>query len=141
MWPTKVRLLLACCVHGRGHAADDLPRAARSSPHVRDPQSVGPNLRACSVRPRCSDSIIVGRDVTSNLNRELLDRVGLKGDAFGRVRGDPVGDVILSHRRWTHVWPADKILMPQRAIFLEVIGFHVFPVRFFQLPHLRFVPC
>jgi hypothetical protein len=65
------------------------------------------------------------------LNRELLDRVGLKGNSFGRVRSDPVGDVILSHGRGTDKWPANKILVPQRAILLQIIGFHVFPVRMF----------
>ena len=97
----------------------------RSNPRVRDPHSVGPNFGACAVRPRCVNSIVIGRDVASYLNRELLDRVGLKGDSFGRVRGDPVGDVILSHGRGTDKWPANKILVPQRAILLQVVGFHV----------------
>ena len=132
-------MLLAICIHGRGHATDDLPRAVRSSPRVRDPYSVGLDFGACAVRPRCVNSIVIRRDIARYLNRELLDRVGLKGNSFGRVRSDPVGDVILSHGRGTDKWPANKILVPQRAILLQVVGFHVFPVRLFQFPDLRFV--
>ena len=106
---------------------------------MRDPQSVGPNFGGCAVRPRCINSIEIDRDIARYLNRELLDRVGMKLDPFGRVRSDPIGDVILSHWRGTDKWPANKILVPKRAIFLEVVGFHVFPVRLFQFPDLRFV--
>ena len=132
-------MLLTSCIHGRGHATDDLPRAVRSSPRVRDPQSVGPDFGACAVRPRCVNSIIIHRDIAGYLNRELLDRVGLKGDSFGRVRSNPVGDVILSHGRGADKWPPEKIFVPKRAILLQVVGFHVFPVRLFQFPDLRFV--
>ena len=132
-------MLLTICIHGRGHAADDLPRAVRSNPRVRDPQSVGPDFGACAIRPRCINSIIIGRDVAGYLNRELLDRVRAEGNAFRRVRSNPVGDVILSYGRGTDKWPANKVLVPQRAILLQVIGFHVFPVRLFQFPDLRFV--
>ena len=127
------------CVDGGGHAPDDLPGAVRSNPRVRDPQSVGPMLSACAVRPRCINSVVIGRNIVRNLNRELLDRVGLKANPFGRVRSDPVGDVILSDGRGIDKWPADKILVPQCTILLEIICFHVFPIRFFQLPDLRFV--
>ena len=108
-------------------------------PRVRDPDSVGFDFGACAVRPRCLDSIIIHRDIAGYLNRELLDRVRLEVDPFGSVRSNPVGDVILSYGRGTDKWPANKILVPKRAIFLEVVGFHVFPVRLFQLPDLRFV--
>ena len=124
-------MLLAICSHWRGPATDDFTRAVRPNPRVRDPYFVGPNFGACAVRPRCINSIVIGRDVASYLNRELLDPVGLKGNSFGRVRSDPVGDVILSHGRGTYKWPANKILVPQRAILLQVVGFHVFPVRMF----------
>ena len=131
-------MLLTGCIHGRGHAANDLPRAVRSSPRVRDPQSVGPNFGACAVRPRCAYSIVIDRAVARNLNRELLDLVGLKSDAFGRVRRDPIGDVIFPHRRRTDKWPPNEIVVPHCPIFLQVIGFHVVPVRLFRLPDLRF---
>ena len=135
----QVLLLLAICIHGRGHASDDLPRPVRSSPRVRNPQSVRPNFGACAVRPRCVNSIVIGRDVARYLNRELLDRGRLELDPFGRVRGNPVGDVILSHGCGTDKWPANKILVPQPAILLQVVSFHIFPVGFFQFPDLRFV--
>ena len=132
-------MLLARRIDGRGHAADDLPRALRSNPGVRDPQFVASNLSAIAIRPRCIDSIVISCDVARNLNRELLDRVGLEGNSFGRVGRDPVGNVILSHRHGTDEWPPDKIRVPERAILLEVVGFHVIPVGFFQMPDLRFV--
>ena len=109
------------------------------NPRVRDSKFVGPVFGARAVRPRCINSIVINRNVARYLNRQLLDRVGLKGDSFGRVRSDPVGDVILSHGRGTYKWPANKIVVPQRAILLQVVGFHVFPVSFFQLPDLRAV--
>ncbi len=121
----------AVVVCGRGHAADDLPRAARANPCVGDPQSVSSNFDACAVGPRCINSIVVDRDIAYYLNCELLDRVGVKGNAFGRVRSDPVGDVILSHGSGTDKWPADKIRVPQRPILLQVVGLHIRPVRFF----------
>ena len=107
--------------------------------HVRNPEFVRPNFGACAVGPGCVNSIIIHRDVARYLNRELLDRVGLKGNSFGRVRSDPVGEVILSHGRGTDKWPANKILVPERTILFQVVGFHVFPVRLFQLPDLCFV--
>ena len=106
---------------------------------MRDPQSVRPDFGACAVRPRCVNSIIIHRDIARYLNRELLDRVGLELDPFGRVRNNPVGDVILSYGRGTDKWPANKILVPKRTILLQVVGFHVFPVRLLQSPDLRFV--
>ena len=118
-------------VYRRGHATDDLPCAARANPCVRDPQSVGPDLATFAIGPRSIDSIVIDRDIAGYLNCELLDRVGVKGNVFGRVRSDPVGDVILSHGRGTDKWPANKILVPQRPILLQVVGLHVFPVRFF----------
>ena len=122
---------MASCIQGRGHATDDLPRAARSNPRVRDPHSVGPDFGACAVRPRRVDSIIIHRDIARHLNGKLVGRVRLELDSFGRVRSNPVGDVILSHGRRTDKWPANKILVPKRAIFLKVVAFHVFPVRLF----------
>ena len=119
------------CIHGRGHATDDLPRALRPSPRVRDPHSVGSDFGACAVRPRCLNSIIIQGDIAGYLNGKLLDRVRLELDPFGRVRSNPVGDVILSYGRGTDKWPANKILVPQRAILLQIVGFHVFPVRLF----------
>ena len=95
---------------------------------MRDPHSVGSDFGACAVRPRCLNSIIGHRDIAGYLNGELLDRVRLELDPFGRVRSNPVGDVILSYGRGTDKWPA-KILVPQRAILLQIVGFHVFPVR------------
>ena len=86
-------------IHGRGHATDDLPRAVGANPRVRDPQSVGPDLSACGVRPCCINSIIVHRDVASYLNGELLDRVRLELDAFGDVGSNPIGDVVLPYGR------------------------------------------
>jgi len=132
-------VLLTSCVHGRGHATDDLPRAVRSRPRVRNPESVGPDFGAGAIRPRCLNSIIVHRDIAGYLNGQLLDRVRVKGNAFRRVRSDPGGDVILSHGRGTDKWPANKILVPKRAILLEVVCFHIFPVGLFQFPDLRFV--
>ena len=79
-------MLLATCIHWRGHAADDLPRAVPSNPGVRDPYSVGLDFGACAVRPRCVNSIIIHRDIARYLNRELLDGVRLELDPFGRVR-------------------------------------------------------
>ena len=75
-------MLPASFIHGRGHASDDLPRAVRSDPRVRDPHSIGPDFGACTVRPCEINSIIIGRDVARNLKRELLDRIGLKADSF-----------------------------------------------------------
>ena len=124
-------MLLALWIHGRGHAADDLPHAVRPNPCVRDPHSVGLDFGACAVRPRCVNSIIIHRDIARYLNRELLDRVGLELDPLGRVRSNPVGDVILSYGRGTDKWPANKILVPKRAILLQIVGFHVFPMRSF----------
>jgi len=132
-------VLLTVCIHRRGHAANDLPRSVGPNPRVRDPKFVGPDFSPCAVRPRCINSIVINRNVARYLNRQLLDRVGLKGDSLGRICSDPVGDVILSHRRGTDKWPANKILVPQCAILRQVVGFHVFPVSFFQLPDLRAV--
>ena len=75
-------MLLASCIHGRGHASDDLPRPVRSDPRVRDPHSIGPDFGACTVCPREVDPIVISRDVARNLNRELLDRIGMKADSF-----------------------------------------------------------
>ena len=124
-------MLLTSCSHGRGHATDDLPRAVRSSPRVRDPQSVGLDFGACAVSPRCVNSIEIHRDIAGYLNRELLNRVGLKCNVLGRVRSNPVCDVILSHGRGADKWPPEKVFVPQGAILLQVVGFHVFPVRRF----------
>ena len=121
--------LLAICIYRRGHATDDLPCAARSNPRVRDPHSVGLNFSAGAVRPRYVNSIIIHRDITRHLNGKLLDRVRLEPNSFGRVRRNPIGDVILSYGRGADKWPANEILVPQRAIFLQVVGFHVFAVR------------
>ena len=41
-----ILFLLASCIRGRGHATNDLPRVVRSSPRVRNPQSVGPDSGA-----------------------------------------------------------------------------------------------
>jgi hypothetical protein len=114
-------------------------RPVGPNPRVRDSKFVGSDFGACAVRPRCINSIVIDRDVALDLNRELLNRVGLKLDSLLRVRSDPVGDVIFSRGRGTDKWPANKILVPQRAILLQVVGFHVFPVRFFQFPNLRVV--
>ena len=111
----------------------------RSKPRVRDPYAVAPDFGACAIRPRCLNSIIIHRDIAGYLNGKLLDRVGLKRNSFGRVCGDPVCDLILSDGRRTDKWPANKILVPKRAILLQVVGFHIFPVRLFQFPDLRFV--
>ena len=100
---------------------------------MRDPHSVGPDFGACAIRPRCLNSIIVRRDIADYLNGKLLDRVRLKLYPFGRVRSNPVRDVILSHGRGTDEWPANKILVPERAILIQVVGFHVFPVRMLSL--------
>ena len=106
---------------------------------MRDPQSVGLDFGACAIRPRCLNSIIIHRDSAGYLNGKLLDRIRLELDSFGRVRSNPVRDVILSDGRRTDKWPANKILVPKRAILLQVVGFHVFPVRLFQFPDLRFL--
>ena len=65
---------------------------------MRDSQCVGLHFDAFAIGPCCFDSVVVNRDVACDLNRELLDRVRLEFDAFGRVGSDPVGDVILSQR-------------------------------------------
>ncbi len=70
-----------------------------ADPCVRDSQCVGLDFDAFAIGPCCFDSVVVNRDVACDLNRELLDRVRLEFDAFGRVGSDPVGDVILSQRR------------------------------------------
>ena len=70
-----------------------------ADPCVRDSQCVGLHFDAFAIGPCCFDSVVVNRDVACDLNRELLDRVRLEFDAFGRVGSDPVGDVILSQRR------------------------------------------
>lgn len=135
----EICFLLTSSIQGRGHATDDLPRAVRSSPRVRDPHSVGPDFGACAIRPRRLNPIIIHRDIAGYLNGKLFDRVRLELDSFGRVRGNPVGDAILSYGRGTDKWPANKILVPKRAILVQVAGFYVFPVRLFQFPDLRFV--
>ena len=66
---------------------------------MRDSQCIGLHFNAFAIGPCCFDSVVVNRDVACDLNRELLDRVRLELDAFGRVGSDPVGDVILSQRR------------------------------------------
>ena len=55
--------LFAVRVHGRGHAADDLPCAARANPCVRDSQPVSPDLGTFAVGPPGIDSIVLDRDV------------------------------------------------------------------------------
>ena len=107
--------LLTIRVHWRGHATDDLPRAVRSNPCVCYPQFIGPNFGACGVRPGCINSIVIDCDIVRYLNRKLLDRVGMKGNALGDIRSDPVGDVILSHWHGADKWPAEKILVPKGA--------------------------
>jgi len=92
------RGLLTLVIHGRGHAAQNLPCAMSADPCVRDSQCVGLDFDAFAIGPCCFDSVVVNRDVACDLNRELLDRVRLEFDAFGRVGSDPVGDVILSQR-------------------------------------------
>jgi len=86
-------------VHRRGHATDDLPRAARANPCVRDPQSVGPDLATFAIGPRCIDSIVIDRDIAGDLNRQWLDCVRLQLHALGGVCGDPISDVIFPCRR------------------------------------------
>ena len=87
---------------------------------MRDPQSVGLDFGACAVSPRCVNSIEIHRDIAGYLNRELLNRVGLKGNVLGRVRSNPVCDVILSHGRGADKWPPEKVFVPQGAILLQV---------------------
>ena len=79
----SVLFLLTSCIHGRGHAADDLPRAVHLYPGVRDPDSVDLDFGAGAVCPRRLDSIIIHRDIAGYLNRRLLDRVRLEVDPFG----------------------------------------------------------
>ena len=93
----------------------------------------------CAIRPRCVNSIVIDGDVARCLNCELLNRVRLELDSFRCVRSNPIGDVILSYGRGADKWPANKILVPKRAILFQVVGFHGFPVRLFQFPDLRFV--
>ena len=132
--------LLTIGVHGSGHAAENLPRAVSTNPRVRDPQRVGSHF-GCFVRgPVRLDPIMVDRDVAGHANGELLDRVGLQLQSLGRVRRNPIGDVIFSRRRRTNIWPTEEVLVPERAILLQIVGFHVFPVRFLQIPDLCFVP-
>ncbi len=50
-------------------------------PCVRDPELIGSNFVSV-VRPGRIDSVVIGRDVASYLNRELFDGVRLKLDAF-----------------------------------------------------------
>ncbi len=90
---------------------------------MRDPQSVAPDFDACAIRPRCLNSIVIDRDVARCLNCKLLDRIRLELDSFGGVRSNPVRYVILSDGRRTDKWPANKILVPKRAILLQVVGF------------------
>ena len=49
---------------------------------MRDPQSVGLDFGAYAIRPREINSIVIDRDVTGYLNRELVDRIGIKADSF-----------------------------------------------------------
>ena len=42
---------------------------------------------------------MIDRDIADDLNGQLLDRERLQLGPFGPVLGDPVGNVIFSHRR------------------------------------------
>ena len=132
--------LFALGVHRSGHAAENLPCAVSTDPRVGDPQRVRSHFGCFARGPVRLDPIVVDRHVAGHANGELLDRVGLQLHALGRVRGDPIGDVIFSRRRGTNIWPTEEVLVPERAILLQIVGFHVFPVRFFQVPDLCFVP-
>ena len=70
-----------------------------ADPCVRDSQCVGLDFDAFPIGPCCFDSVVVNRDVACDLNPELLDRMRVELDAFGRVGSDTVGDVILLQRR------------------------------------------
>jgi hypothetical protein len=63
---------------------------------VRDPQRVYPRFGCFARGPVRFDPIVVDRDVAGHANGELLNRVGLQLHALGRVRRDPIGDVIFS---------------------------------------------
>ena len=70
-----------------------------ADPRVRDPQCIGPRLGGFARRPIRFNSIIIDRDIAGHTNGQLLDGVRLQLQTLGRVGGDPVGDVILPHRR------------------------------------------
>ena len=92
-------VLLALSIHGRGHTADDLPRAMRSKPGVGNSKNYCVRFGWAGASPHHLDPEVVDRDVAGDLNGQLLDRVRLQLDPFGHVCGDPVGDVMFSQRR------------------------------------------
>src|SRR5262249_32952297 len=108
----SVQLLLTICIQRSGHASNDLPRSTNTNPCMRDSHCVGPGFGSLLIGPIGYESIIVDRDFAGHMNGELLDRVRLELDAFGRVGSDPIGDVILVHGCRTDKRPANEILVP-----------------------------
>ena len=131
--------LFAFRIHGRGHAAKNLPCAIGPNPRVRDPHRIDLCFGSVFVGPRSFDSIMINRDVAGDLNRELFDGVRLQLNAFRRVGGDPVGDVVLPHRLRTNEGPPYEVLVPKRAVLCEVTGLDVFPIRFLKCPDFVFL--
>lgn len=95
----------------------------RAHPRVPDSKYVGLYVCTFAIGPCRFDSIVIDRHVAGHMNGKLLDGVGLELDAIGRVVSDPIGDVILVHRRGADQRPADKILVPKRAILLRSLAF------------------
>src|SRR4029077_5721335 len=70
----RVAWLLAICVYGRGHAAENLPRAVSPDPCVRDPHCVcSQYLAGVAAGPVRFDSIMIDRDVAGYANGQLLN--------------------------------------------------------------------
>ena len=70
----RVEWLLAIGVYGRGHAAENLPRAVTPDPGVRDPHCVCSHyLAGVASGPVRFDSIMIDRDVAGYANGQLLN--------------------------------------------------------------------
>jgi len=86
-------------IHGRGHAADDLPCAVSANPGVGGAKNFCVRFGRAGASPHYLYPVMNDRNISDDLNGQLLDRERLQLDPFGHVRGDPVGDLIFSNGR------------------------------------------
>ena len=64
-----------------------------------DPNNFCVGFGPSGTSPTYLDPVVIDCDVAGHLNSQLLDRVRLHLNAFGRVPRNPIGDVIFAQWR------------------------------------------
>lgn len=97
-------------------------------------------FRRTRTGPHHLHPIMDDRDLPLQLNGQWFDCVRLQPDAPRRIPRDPIGYVILAQRRRAGRRPADKVFVPKRTVFIDVVCLDIFPVCFLKAPDLFFLP-